>query len=80
MVKLGGRLKDYLPTAKGGAIEWHLETGTGLTEIIEQLRLREDTDRLLVIVDGENVPPSRRADYTLQSGQLIHIMSPLKGG
>ncbi len=79
-IKLGGRLKEYLPKAKNGSAEFTLPTGSKVDEAIKQLRISEDIDELLVIVAGENIPPSQRHNTVLEDGQLINVMPPLKGG
>ncbi|MEM7209881.1 MAG: MoaD/ThiS family protein [Pseudomonadota bacterium] len=80
LIKLGGRIKEYQPDAIGGMLEITTSPDITLPELFKRLRITEDTDELLVVVDGENVPPSARAGYNLQEDQLINIMPPLKGG
>jgi len=83
-VKLGGRLKDYLPRAGPGVSNGLTELTTSpnitIAEAMARLRITEDTNELLVVVDGENIPPSQRAGYALLDGQLLNVMPPLKGG
>ncbi len=83
-VKLGGRLKDYLPPtgsdAGNGLAELLTSSNITVAEAMMRLRIAEDTNELLVIVDGENIPPSQRAGYALLDGQLLNVLPPLKGG
>jgi len=80
LIKLGGRIKEYRPDAIGGVLEITTSTNITLPELFKRLHITEDTDELLIVVDGENVPPSERIGYTLQANQTISIMPPLKGG
>ena len=79
-VKLGGRLKDYLPKADKGLTELTTSPKITVAEAMSRFHFTEDTNELLVIVEGENIPPSQRAGYALQNGQLLNVMPPLKGG
>jgi sulfur carrier protein ThiS len=79
-VKLGGRLKDYLPKADKGLTELTTSANITVAEAMSRFQFAEDIDGLLVIVEGENIPPSQRADYALQNGQLLNVLPPLKGG
>ena len=79
-IKLGGRLKKYLPDARGGLTEFTTSPDVTVAELISRLRITEDTNALLVVIDGENISPSKRAAYSLLDGQAIFVMPPLKGG
>ena len=79
-VKLGGRLKEYAPQAQSGTVDLTTSPDITLPELIKRLRIDEDTDELLIVIDGENVPPSQRHGYRLYDDQVVNIMPPLKGG
>ena len=79
-VKLGGRLKEYLPNSKDGVEELTTSPYITVAEVLKRLRINEDTNELLIVVEGENIPPSERAGYFIEEDSLVNIMPPLKGG
>ncbi len=79
-VKLGGRLKEYRPNSADGIEELTTSPFITVAEVLKRLRISEDTDELLIVINGENVPPSERAGFFIEEDSMVNIMPPLKGG
>ena len=79
-VKLGGRLKEYLPNSESGMAELTTSPYITVAELMKRLRISEDTDELLVVIEGENIPPSQRSGHFIDEDSTVNIMPPLKGG
>jgi len=75
-VKLGGELKRH------GGRRQHIEAEASITvaEAMKRLGVDEDPEAVLVIVNGEVVPPASRGSHTLADGDELSLMPQLKGG
>jgi sulfur carrier protein ThiS len=79
-VKSGGILVQHLPAERdGNTAVLEVAEGASPLDVIAQLGLPLE-DSYLVILNGENLPKSQRAECSLAEDDFLAIMPPLKGG
>lgn len=79
--KLFAMLQDYLPQEgrKDNALLLDLDDGTTIVQVIERFGLPQKSCHL-VLVNGNFVPPAKRATRALRDGEVLAIWPPIAGG
>ncbi len=79
-IRTAGLLGRYLPPGSAGN-EASLEVASGSTplDIMRRLELPE-SDRYLIMLNGQVVPAAQRPSVQLSDGDDLGIFPPLKGG
>ena len=80
--KLYAMLTDYLPVEqrrRGNEITLDLAPNSTVVDVIAQFNLPPKMVHL-VLTNGPSVPPSDRAQRTLQAGDVLAVWPPIAGG
>jgi len=79
-LKTGGLLKRYLPDGvEGNTGDIELPDGLSVLGVLEHLGAPADGN-YLIVVNGNAVSPSTRGNVTVNDGDVMSLMPPLKGG
>jgi sulfur carrier protein ThiS len=80
-IRLLGWLREYLRSdlERFEERDMDLAPGTTVGSLAAELGFRDELD-FLAMRNGERVPPERLDDTTLQDGDAIVYVPPLKGG
>lgn len=79
-LKMSGLIARYLPAdSANGQATVELPDDMSVAGLMSRLGLPEE-ERFLVIVNDSTVPQDMRASRTLDDGDRVSIVPPLKGG
>ncbi|MBT4890510.1 MAG: MoaD/ThiS family protein [Rhodospirillales bacterium] len=79
-LKTAGLFSRYLPEGtKGNLAELEVKDGATPVDVARQIGAPTDT-KCLIVVNGTAVPPSQHDIFTLNDGDAMSFMPPLKGG
>ena len=79
LVRTAGLIGRYLPAgSQGNRASIEVADGATVANVMERLGLPEGS--YLVTLNGTAVPSAQRAQLTLNDGDNLALMPPLKGG
>ena len=81
---LGGALVEYLPASgdasnKGNQTRLEIDEGSSVADVLGTLGLPQDA-RMMVIVDGNVIPPDDFVTTSFQPGSKLSVIPPIQAG
>lgn len=78
-VKTTGILDDYLPANSDNSAEIEVNEDVTPMDVVRRLGMPAN-EKYLIAVNGDVIPQSEHAAFTLSAHDTLAIMPPLKGG